>query len=301
MSIIFGPINSRRFGRSLGVDLSPNTKQCNFDCLYCELKAANPVKKYEEIVSLEEIKKAINQALQKYAPIDYLTITANGEPTLYPYLKELILYIKSIQKGFKTLILSNASTIDKKEVQEALTFFDEVKLSLDCVTQKCFKKIDRAKDINIETIKTGMLEFAKKYHGKLIIEILFVEGINDKIDEIKELNTFLKEVKPHLITLGTIDRPPAYNVKAVAPDKLFELKSFFDKDLNVAIVTKGAKNSKKYHYTKENILQTIKRRPLSQEDVTILFDEASLNSLYELLREQKIELKNSFYILKEEL
>ncbi len=297
MSIIFGPINSRRFGRSLGVDLSPNKKQCNFDCLYCELQAAKPVIKYEEVVPLNEVKKAINHALQKYAPIDYLTITANGEPTLYPYLKELILYIKSIQKDFKTLILSNASTIDKKEVQEALTLFDEVKLSLDCATQKCFKKLDRAKDSDIETIKKGMLEFAKKYQGKLIIEILLVEGMNDKIDEIKALNSFLKELKPHLITLGTVDRPPAYSVKALSYEKIIKLKSLFDQCLPIIIPQKRKKKQQKFAYTKEEILQTIARRPLSTEDIALLFNESSKRFLQELVDEKKVKLFGNFYKL----
>jgi len=85
---IFGPINSRRFGKSLGVDLSPEVKQCNFDCLYCELKAAKSVKSYKKILPFKQILKEIKESLKIYKDIDVLTFTANGEPTLYPQLDE---------------------------------------------------------------------------------------------------------------------------------------------------------------------------------------------------------------------
>jgi wyosine [tRNA(Phe)-imidazoG37] synthetase (radical SAM superfamily) len=142
-NIIFGPIPSRRFGISLGVDLSPDTKQCNFDCLYCELKPAKTVDKMNSYPSVDEVLEAIENSFKKYPKIDMITITANGEPTLYPKLDELITKIDKIKKDAKTLILSNGSTIYKQEIFDALLKFDTVKLSLDCVSQKCFKKLDR--------------------------------------------------------------------------------------------------------------------------------------------------------------
>ena len=106
MHIIFGPIHSRRFGKSLGVDLSPGKKQCNFDCLYCELDAAKTMDAYDDVVSVEEIATAIKSALKEHQDIDFITLTANGEPTLYPHLSELIDEINSFKGSIKTLILS---------------------------------------------------------------------------------------------------------------------------------------------------------------------------------------------------
>ena len=80
--IVFGPITSRRFGQSLGIDLSPDTKQCNFDCIYCELKGAKPVDKIQDPPSVKEVVASVKEALKKYKDIDVITLTANGEPTL---------------------------------------------------------------------------------------------------------------------------------------------------------------------------------------------------------------------------
>ncbi|MEJ2496032.1 MAG: radical SAM protein, partial [Sulfurovaceae bacterium] len=174
-NIIFGPVNSRRFGKSLGIDLSPSKKQCNFDCLYCELKPAKTVDSYSDVLSVENIITALKNALAKHQDIDVITLTANGEPTLYPYLDELIDEIDRLKGDVKTLILSNGATIDKAEVQKALLKLDTVKLSLDCANAQCLKKLDRAsKSIDIENIKRGMLAFKEIYNGALIVEVLFV-------------------------------------------------------------------------------------------------------------------------------
>jgi wyosine [tRNA(Phe)-imidazoG37] synthetase (radical SAM superfamily) len=142
-NIIFGPIPSRRFGMSLGIDLSPSIKQCNFDCLYCELEKAKTVSKQTEVVPVKDIVEALKTALLNHKDLDVITFTANGEPTLYPYLEELIDEIEKIKGDIKTLILSNGANIYEKKIQKLLTKIDIVKLSLDCVSDKCFKKLDR--------------------------------------------------------------------------------------------------------------------------------------------------------------
>ena len=85
--MIFGPVNSRRFGLSLGVDLSGAKKQCNFDCVYCELDAAKPIREQESVLSVEEILTELKAVLKKDVKFDVLTLTDNGEPSLYPHLK----------------------------------------------------------------------------------------------------------------------------------------------------------------------------------------------------------------------
>jgi len=301
---IFGPINSRRFGKSLGVDLSPSEKQCNFDCLYCELQPAKVVDTQSSILPVETIISDIKKSLKLYTDIDVLTITANGEPTLYPHLSSLMDAVNKIKGSTKTLILSNASTIAQPKVQEALLKFDSVKLSLDCATQKCFRKLDRpSKSVTIESIKEGMLTFKKIYRGDLIIEILIVEGLNDTLEEIQELNNFLLKLQPTRIDIGTIDRPPAYNIKAVSYEKLRKLSFGFDASLPVIITAKTPQEGFKYNYTYEDLLHTLARRPLSKEDIDTLLDNESKERFKELLRQGAIVSKNSaqttFYYTKE--
>ncbi|MCK4441749.1 MAG: radical SAM protein [Sulfurovaceae bacterium] len=304
MNIIFGPVNSRRFGKSLGIDLSPTKKQCNFDCLYCELEPAKTIDKQEEIISVEQIILALQESLEAHQDVDVITITANGEPTLYPYLKELMIEINKIKVDIKTLILSNGSTINNSKVQNALMFFDTVKLSLDCASQKCLKRLDRAySDITIEDIKGGMLEFSKKYNSSLIIEVLIVKNINDKIEEIAELNSFLLKLNPKRIDIGTIDRPPAYKVEALSYEELRDISLKFDSTLPIYIASRKKVTKKPSYYSQEDILDTIKKRPLTKDDIDVLFDKESQNSLEQMLKDAQLEVINSsgydFFVIKD--
>ena len=291
MNIIFGPIYSRRFGKSLGIDLSPGKKQCNFDCLYCELDPAKTMDVYDDVVSVEQVVTALKTALKEHNDIDFITLTANGEPTLYPYLSELIDEINSFKGKTKTLILTNASTIDNINVQEALLKLDEVKLSLDCATQKCLKKLDRSHSgIDVENIKAGMLDFKSKYNGPLVIEILIVKNLNDSEEEVAKLNEYLLKLQPTRIDIGTIDRPPAFDVKPVSYEELLHISHLFDSTLPVYIASRKKADISSSSYSYEEILETLSKRPLTQEDIEALFDDESQKRAENLLHKQKIKL-----------
>jgi len=302
MSIIFGPINSRRFGRSLGIDLSPSKKQCNFDCLYCELDPAKTMDRYDTVVPLDDIVSALQNALQKHKNIDFITLTANGEPTLYPYLSELVDKIDEIKGDIKTLILSNGSTIARREVADALLKIDMVKLSLDCATDRCLHRLDRShRDIDIESIMQGMISFKQRYHKPLIIETLFVKTLNDRSDEIYKLNEFFLRLKPTRIDIGTIDRPPAYRVEPLGYEDLYYISQLFDATLPIYISSRKNIPSSPDSYSYEEIIKTLSKRPLTPEDIDILFDSSSKERLKELVLEEKITTKDEngvkFYIL----
>ncbi|AZV46369.1 radical SAM protein [Nautilia sp. PV-1] len=284
MKYIFGPVASRRFGMSLGVDLSPDKKRCNFDCIYCELDPAKPVNIYDNAPKPDEILKEINLAVKKFS-FDVLTLTSNGEPTLYPYLEELV---KNLSE-YKLLILSNSSTIDNPEIQKTLCRFDMVKLSLDAVTPQIFKKIDRPyKEIKIENIIAGMKKFRKIYKGELIIEILVVKGINDKEEEFEKINEVLKDIKPERVDISTIDRPPAYKVEGVDTKRLFELSRKIENQ-HIFIPTRDKLDFKVENLTKEELLTTLKKRPFSQSDIDNIFDEHTLRIFNDLKKENLLE------------
>ncbi len=294
MNILFGPINSRRFGKSLGIDLSPSKKQCNFDCLYCELEPAKTVDSYEDVISVKEIIDVLKDSLDEHQEIDVLTITANGEPTLYPYLFELMVEIDKIKGSIKTLILSNGSTIDREETQKALMLFDTVKLSLDCATSRCLKRLDRADNsIDVESIKSGMLDFKSKFSKPLIVEILFVKGVNDTKEEIDRLDEYLLELNPTRIDIGTIDRPPAYRVEALSYEDLRDISLKFDSSLPIYVASRKKVTQKPSSYSDDDILDTIKKRPLTEDDVDTLFDEVSKDKLRDLIKNSSIKVINS--------
>ena len=283
-TIVFGPINSRRFGMSLGVDLSPKQKSCNFDCVYCELKGAKPVEEIENPPSIDEIISALKEALKVHQNIDVITLTANGEPTLYPHLKELIVKVNEIKGRAKTLILSNGSGARDQKICEALQGLDIVKFSLDSAVQSTFKKIDRNKSgIEVSELVKAMAKFRKEFKGELVLEILVVAGFNDKEEEFTALNEAINEIAPHRVDVGTIDRPPAYNVKGVDASRLEELAS----KINGVPVTiaRAHKIEQKYEFSKSEILAMLERRPQTTANVEENFSEHSKQILNKLLQD----------------
>jgi wyosine [tRNA(Phe)-imidazoG37] synthetase (radical SAM superfamily) len=289
--VVFGPITSRRFGQSLGIDLSPDTKQCNFDCIYCELKGAKPVDTIQNPPTVQKVVASVKEALQKHNDIDVITLTANGEPTLYPYMKELVEELHTIKGDSKLLILSNGATVTCNDVREILKEIDIVKLSLDCVSEKCFKKIDRPiKGLHVEDIIEGIKEFRKIYDKELVLEVLVVEGINDKESEFEALRDVLKEIKPDRIDISTVDRPPAYDVKSVSIERLKELASILS-CLPISLAYKRDYSEEKRDFTKDEILNMIDKRPQSFDDVKISFSKRSIELLNELVNDGSLYVK----------
>jgi len=289
--LTFGPVNSRRFGISLGIDLSPTHKQCNFDCLYCELEKQKTISTQTKSISVSSYIKAVQKALIKDPEIEVLTITANGEPTMYPYLDELVDALNNIKEDKKLLILSNSSLISNQKISHALHKIDIVKLSLDCASQECFKKLDRIDEsINPDEMITGIIKFAEDYKNELILEILFVENLNDHEKEINNIYAILKKIQPTRVDIGTIDRPPAYDVKAISYEKLLQISNTFD-GLNVSIVHKNKKYLGK-SFTEEEMLNLLAKRPQTKEDIENLFDSNSQFLFQTLIEKKKIIIKN---------
>ena len=289
-NIIFGPINSRRFGMSLGIDLSPNFKQCNFDCLYCELAPQATTDKQTDTLEIEDIVNELKTHLNE--KIDVITLTANGEPTLYPHLDKLIDEIDKIKHQTKTLILTNSATLVDDRIFNSLLKLDKVKLSLDSVTQNIFKRIDRPHNaINIDDIIDKVIEFSHTYKGELFIEILFVHQLNDSEDEIKNLNEVLLKVKAKRVDLGTIDRPPAYPVIGVSYKELHQISMMFDNSIPIHIASRTHAEPNNSYYSDEDIINTLDKRPLTMDDIDLLFDDDSKQRLQKLIQNGTVTTK----------
>lgn len=303
LNIVFGPIQSRRFGLSLGIDLSPNKKQCNFDCVYCELKGARAIERFDDIVDLETLINATKTALESHKNINVLTITANGEPTLYPHLEDFIKAIKPhLPQNTKSLILSNGSRFGEKSTQNALRHFDIVKFSLDSALQKTYKKIDRIhKNLSLDSIQEGIKSYAKIRSNLLICEVLLVKNINDNEESMKPLADFLREIGVDRVDLGTIDRPPAYKVEAVSLEQISSISKLFY-NLCVSIPQRKQSNADSTQDLSESeILALLKRRPLEISEAKKTLSPRTIEILEELLESQVI-IKSvglvDFYTLK---
>ncbi|EAI0030312.1 radical SAM protein [Campylobacter jejuni] len=289
MKILFGPVSSRRFGRSLGIDLSPSKKQCNFDCVYCELDPKKAQEKQDEIISIDKIISEVKAMLEKNIEFDFLTLTANGEPSLYPHLNELILSLRSIAKDKKLLILSNGTAVLDEDKFNALLKLDVVKFSLDSAVTKTFYRIDRAlKNIDLEKMIEKMADFRAKFNGDLIMEILVVKDLNDNEEEFKALNQALKKIMPLRVDLSTIDRPPAYAVKKVSEEKLLELSKLIDS--TPVLLAKRHYEGEKLSFNEEELLKMLHLRSQSEIDIEVKFDEQSKTLLNQLIKEKKVKI-----------
>ncbi|OOY00404.1 radical SAM protein [Campylobacter coli] len=291
MKILFGPINSRRFGRSLGIDLSPSKKQCNFDCVYCELEAQKPQAKQDEIVSVEEIVLEVQNTLEKNISFDFLTLTANGEPSLYPHLEELISSLRKIAKDKKLLILSNGTAVLDQDKFNALLKLDVVKFSLDSAISKTFYRIDRAlKNIDLEKMIEKMAEFKTQFKGDLVMEILVVKDLNDNEEEFVALNQALAKITPLRVDLSTIDRPPAYAVKKVSEERLLELSKLITS--TPVLLPKRHYEGEKLNFNEEELLKMLHLRSQSEIDIENKLDKASQVLLNKLIKEEKVKILN---------
>jgi wyosine [tRNA(Phe)-imidazoG37] synthetase (radical SAM superfamily) len=290
MMFVFGPVSSRRFGISMGVDLSPDKKRCNFDCLYCELKAAKPVNTFDDPADPKLIVSEVAEKLKSRDP-DVITITANGEPTIYPFLNELIDMLLPIKKSAKIMILSNSSTIADENTRKALMKLDIVKLSLDSALQKSFKRIDRAlKDVKIEDIIKAIAEFKKNYNGFLAIEVLLAQNINDSEDDFEALKAALNRIMPDRVDIGTIDRPPAYKINAVANETMQNLLDRLE-GLNAQIIP-NKRAARKNDYDRGELISLLKRRAISDLEAAAILSDRSLRLLKNLLANDEIATKS---------
>lgn len=290
MQTIFGPVNSRRFGSSLGIDLSPALKQCNFDCLYCELAPTPTVDAQTNTVTVELIINDLKEHLSD--KIDVITLTANGEPTLYPHLSKLIDEIDKIKNNTETLILTNSATLVDEKVFNTLLKLDQVKLSLDAISDDVFKKIDRPHaNIKVDEVVKRVQEFSKIYKGKLFLEVLFVHGLNDTKEEIAKLNEALLNINASRVDLGTIDRPPAYPVVGISYKELHEASLMFDSSIPIHIASRVHAEPNNSEYSDEEILNTLDKRPLTMDDINLLFDDESKQRLNSLIKDSKVVKK----------
>lgn len=283
---------SRRFGSSLGIDLSPDAKCCNFDCLYCELAKAKATEIITNPPSVALVIKELKAAISSFGATDTLTLTANGEPTLYPHLKELISEINKLKTTQKTLILSNGSGAMNPRILESLKELDIVKFSLDSVVERTFRKIDRSlKSIDLNELVKNMAEFSKTFKGELVMESLILDGINDSEDEMRALNDAFSVIKPARVDISTLDRPPAHAVaKALSEEKLRYLASFID-SVPVFVATRNLKLEPK-DLSKDEILKLLALRPQSKNDVEQGFSTLAKKSLNELLESGKVKIQN---------
>ncbi len=212
--LTFGPVPSRRLGRSLGINNIP-PKICTYSCIYCQIGKTSNVKIYPQVFYSPsqifiEVQEKVEKSREKGESIDYLTFVPDGEPTLDINLGKEIKLIKSL--GIKIAVISNASLIDKKQVRENLKEADLVSLKVDSVEEEIWRKVNHPhRKLCLKSILEGMLKFSESFRGKIITETMLIKDINDNSQHIKKVADFLAKLKPNQSYLSLPIRPPADN------------------------------------------------------------------------------------------
>jgi wyosine [tRNA(Phe)-imidazoG37] synthetase (radical SAM superfamily) len=208
---IFGPVPSRRLGRSLGINHIP-PKICTYSCVYCQLgKTYNKRIARERFYSpdkiVKEVKDRTAEVRERGEEIDYLTFVPDGEPTLDTSLGEEILQLKG---DIPTAVISNASLIWREDVQTDLMNADWVSIKIDAVSDGVWRSINKPhKKLRLKKILQGITEFSDRFHGMLATETMLIRGLNDTPEELRKIAEFIVEIDPAKAYLSLPLRPPA--------------------------------------------------------------------------------------------
>jgi wyosine [tRNA(Phe)-imidazoG37] synthetase (radical SAM superfamily) len=275
MKHLFGPVNSRRLGLSLGVDLVP-AKICNFDCIYCEVGVTTglTVKRREytptaEIIAeLEEFFTGMNSGSPGWP--DFVTLTSSGEPTLHTGIGEVIRYVKQ-QLEIPVAVLTNGALLGDPQVRLDLLAADIVVPSLDAARPETLAAINRpaAECADPRRIIEGLAAFAEEFGGEIWLEILLAEGVNDSEEDISALVAAVELIGPDRVQLNTVVRPPAESwVRPVPEERMKEIAGRF-KDCRVEIIAdySGRAAVRPARPEKQKVLEMLKRRPCTQTDI----------------------------------
>ncbi|MCU0586692.1 MAG: radical SAM protein [Syntrophobacteraceae bacterium] len=263
---IFGPVPSRRLGRSLGIDVIP-PKTCSFDCIYCESGRTTLLTMERQLFLPPE---SVFEDLRRHCAdhpgaADILTLSSAGEPTLYAALGDLLAMIKHGFPDLPLAVITNGSLLWDPSVRHDLKHADLVIPSLDAVTPAIFERINRpCEGVTMDLVLEGLHAFRREYRGRLHMEILLVAGHNDLPTEIRKLARVMETIRPDAVELNTVVRPPALpGVAGLSETEMERARSLFAGS-NTTIV--GSYHGKKTclgedRQLESRILALVGRRP----------------------------------------
>lgn len=278
----YGPVPSRRLGRSFGVDIVP-FKVCTLDCVYCQLgRTTEKSIERKAYVPVEPIIAELKDALGHGLETDYITIAGSGEPTLNSQLGEIVEKIKEIT-DIPVAIVTNGTLLYRSDVREDCAKADVVLPSLDAGDEQTFQKINRPhRDINIEMLISGLCTFRKEFAGQLWLEVFFVNAINTDTEQITKIRAIIEQIKPDKVQLNTAVRPTAEtDIKKIDADKLraiaehlgpnCEIIADFSTGLDYEFLKSETNGSFESDFAIKKTIKTLfsmlKRRPCSLDDI----------------------------------
>jgi wyosine [tRNA(Phe)-imidazoG37] synthetase (radical SAM superfamily) len=289
---IFGPVPSRRLGYSLGIDVVP-FKTCSYDCIYCQLgRTSNKTVKRENFVPVNKIIKELKTKLNENGLIDYITVSGSGEPLLYSDLGRLISEIKKITE-LPLAVLTNGSLLWDTDIQKSLLNADLVIPSLDAGNENIFNHINRpCRNLDFDKIVNGMINFREIYKNKLWLEVFLLNGVNSIRSEILSIKSLTDKIKPDKIQLNTVARPPAESFAEPVPENdLIKIAGYFEQNTEIIAGFNRKQENMNMKNIKEEIINMLKRRPCSLEDISgaiHIHKNEAIKYLEELMKKNKV-------------
>lgn len=263
---VFGPVPSRRLGRSLGVDLIP-FKTCSYDCVYCQLgpTTCRTIER-KNWVPLNRVIADVENRLSSQP--DYITLSGSGEPTLFAHVSELITRIKAVT-DIPVAMLTNGSLLWREDVRRQLLRADLVIPSLDAADEMMFRTVNRPHEqISFERMLGGLVAFRQEFPGQYWLEIMVIGGLTDTPTEIAKLAACVDRIQPDRVQLNTVTRPPAErHTIGISRKRLTELSSLFRPPAEVIADFRGVHQKSEFIVEREEVLAMLQRRPCSIEDI----------------------------------
>jgi wyosine [tRNA(Phe)-imidazoG37] synthetase (radical SAM superfamily) len=259
-------------GISLGVDLVPH-KVCSLNCVYCEVgKTTNLTIERQEYIPLNDILTELKNYLDEKPDLDYITFSGAGEPLLHNGIGKVISFIKDNYPQYKLALLTNSTLLYDKDVRNEILGIDLLLPSLDAVSEKIFKKLNRPNSkLDNNKIIEGLIEFRRSFKGIIWLEVFIVPGLNDNETELELLNKTIIDISPDQVQLNTLDRPGTESwIEPITKNRMEKIADFF-KPLPVEIIAKFQSRNKIRSYQKDveqQIIETIKRRPCTDKDLS---------------------------------
>jgi wyosine [tRNA(Phe)-imidazoG37] synthetase (radical SAM superfamily) len=265
---VYGPVPSRRLGRSLGVDLVPY-KVCSYDCIYCQLgRTTNKTIERKPYIPAAAILAQVCQKLQGGVSADYITLAGSGEPTLNSDMRRLIHDIKK-HTDVPVAVLTNASLLGDRKVREAAMEADVVLPSLDAYDQRGFQAINRPHpQISFEDMVQGLLAFRAAYRGEIWLEVFVLEGINASETDAEKFRHWIEKLNPEKVHVNTAVRPAAEPfARQVKPDAMNRFCKVLGKKAEVIAPSKPFQGDERQAHVEEDLLGLLARRPCTLNDM----------------------------------
>jgi wyosine [tRNA(Phe)-imidazoG37] synthetase (radical SAM superfamily) len=267
---LFGPVPSRRFGRSLGIDLTPH-KTCSLDCIFCQLgRTAEKTLERKIYVPTAEVIAEIDHWLTADGDADYLTLSGSGEPTLHAEFGRVLNHLR--HTALPSVLLTNGTLFTRADVRAAAAAADVVKISLSAWDQRTFEWVNRPHpDLVFDTVLDGLRRFRAGFKGQLWLEVFLLQGFNAMAKDVEKIARLSEALQPDRVHLNTIARPPAETFAAAVPlAELEKLSMHFDPPAQIA-VDAIARRPTSYTADAATILAMLKRRPCTNEQIQAAF------------------------------